>query len=217
MKIKNILRNESLVRAALVVTLLIALVAAPMAIVQTVKLSNISEENKTLLQENASMKQHNTQLESDIQEMGTQLESLEAELSETIRISESRENANNHLRERVEELTEENKELWQEHLFFSNSAVILPNDGTWVFHKYGCSRLDSYSSYWIYNSEAAFSKGYDPCVYCMTSGYYIGNMSSGVYHRPTCGTLPAMWNRTYFSTKEEAETSGYKSCGNCSP
>ena len=217
MRIKNILRNKSLVSTAFVITLLIVLVTAPMAIAQTVKLSNISEENKTLLQENSSLKQRKTQLESDMQEMGTQLENLEAELAETIRISESRENANNHLRERVEDLTEQNKELWQEHLFFSNSAVILPNDGTWVFHKYGCSRLDSYSSYWIYNSEAAFLKGYDPCVYCLTSGYYVGNMSSGVYHRPTCHTLPAMWNRTYFSTKEEAQASGYKACGNCPP
>lgn len=46
---------------------------------------------------------------------------------------------------------------------------------------------------------------------------YIGNKKSKVYHTDLCPNLPGKNNRITFHSKEEAENSGYKKCGNCNP
>lgn len=46
---------------------------------------------------------------------------------------------------------------------------------------------------------------------------YIGNLNSHKFHLPTCHTLPADKNRTYFNSREEAIGAGYSPCGNCNP
>lgn len=46
---------------------------------------------------------------------------------------------------------------------------------------------------------------------------YIGNKKSKVYHTDLCPNLPGENNRITFNSKEEAENSGYKKCGNCNP
>lgn len=46
---------------------------------------------------------------------------------------------------------------------------------------------------------------------------YIGNVSSGVYHRPDCRSLPAEHNRINFYSLEEALNAGYRPCGFCKP
>lgn len=48
-------------------------------------------------------------------------------------------------------------------------------------------------------------------------GSYIGNKNSKIFHRPTCGTLPAEKNRIYFSSREEAINSGQRACKKCNP
>ena len=50
-----------------------------------------------------------------------------------------------------------------------------------------------------------------------TSEQYIGNIRSKVYHIPTCANLPKESNRVLFDTSDEAESSGYRPCGNCLP
>lgn len=49
--------------------------------------------------------------------------------------------------------------------FFDNAAVIVCNDGTNKYHKYGCEDLNL-SYFWIYNTEAAIDKGYIMCKKC---------------------------------------------------
>lgn len=46
---------------------------------------------------------------------------------------------------------------------------------------------------------------------------YIGNLNSHKFHLPTCHTLPADKNRTYFDSRDEAIDAGYSPCGNCHP
>ncbi len=46
---------------------------------------------------------------------------------------------------------------------------------------------------------------------------YIGNKKSKVFHTDLCPNLPGESNKITFSSKEEAENSGYKKCGNCNP
>lgn len=47
--------------------------------------------------------------------------------------------------------------------------------------------------------------------------YYIGNLNSQVFHRPTCSGLPAEQNQTKFDTREDALDAGYTPCGRCKP
>lgn len=50
-----------------------------------------------------------------------------------------------------------------------------------------------------------------------TEDYYIGNLNSQVFHRPTCSGLPAEQNQTKFDTRAEAVEGGYTPCGRCKP
>lgn len=46
---------------------------------------------------------------------------------------------------------------------------------------------------------------------------YIGNKRSMVFHSDICPALPKEQNRIIFNSKQDAERSGYKPCGNCNP
>ena len=49
--------------------------------------------------------------------------------------------------------------------FMDDYIVIVPDDGTNLYHSYGCSKLDT-SSFWAFNTEAAKGEGYKPCSKC---------------------------------------------------
>lgn len=49
-------------------------------------------------------------------------------------------------------------------------------------------------------------------------GYIIANKNSGVFHRPTCKSLPQEKNRIIFNTREEAIAAGFTDpCDSCNP
>jgi hypothetical protein len=50
--------------------------------------------------------------------------------------------------------------------FYDKHVVIVPNNGTDTYHKWGCSKLDTSVGGWIYNTEAAVGNGYRACPYC---------------------------------------------------
>jgi competence protein ComEC len=47
--------------------------------------------------------------------------------------------------------------------------------------------------------------------------YYIGNVNSLRFHRPSCSSLPAEHNRIIHETREDAISEGYQPCGTCRP
>ncbi len=49
--------------------------------------------------------------------------------------------------------------------FMDDHIVIVADDGTNIYHSYGCSKLDT-SSFWAFNTEAAKGDGYKPCSKC---------------------------------------------------
>jgi RNA polymerase subunit RPABC4/transcription elongation factor Spt4 len=49
--------------------------------------------------------------------------------------------------------------------FMDDYVVIVPDNGTNTYHKYGCEYLDM-SSFWIYNVDAAIGMDYEACPYC---------------------------------------------------
>ena len=68
-------------------------------------------------------------------------------------------------KERINELEERINELKKKAYFLDNHIAIVPDDGTRIYHNYGCEKLDL-SYFWAYNNEAAIDNGYRPCPYC---------------------------------------------------
>jgi len=50
-----------------------------------------------------------------------------------------------------------------------------------------------------------------------TESYYIGNMNTKVFHRPSCSYLPSAENQIRFNTRQDAINAGYKPCEHCKP
>ena len=51
-----------------------------------------------------------------------------------------------------------------------------------------------------------------PTPAAATTGNFIGNRNSQIFHTLTCGTLPAPQNRIYFQTRQEALDAGHRAC-----
>lgn len=52
-----------------------------------------------------------------------------------------------------------------------------------------------------------------------TSSSYVGNSETGKFHAPGCGDVNKMdpGNKIFFSSRDEAISSGYSPCGHCHP
>lgn len=67
-------------------------------------------------------------------------------------------------------------------------------------------------------SFSVSSRGGSPAATATaSSGRYIANVKSGVFHLSTCTSLPVEHNRRYFATRQAAITAGYHPCGRCKP
>ena len=75
-------------------------------------------------------------------------------------------------RSTVETLTATNEELASSNrLFLSKSkfmdsyVVFVENDGSGLYHKYGCDDF-AQTSFWAYSRKLAEANGYTPCPHC---------------------------------------------------
>lgn len=57
-------------------------------------------------------------------------------------------------------------DLWDTSEFLRDNAAVIPNDGSNLFHRYWCDKLDLSSGYWILNREFAVGEGYEQCPDC---------------------------------------------------
>lgn len=69
------------------------------------------------------------------------------------------------LESEIYELKQESSKNSRKLNFYENHVVIVADDGTKKYHKYGCDDLDT-SSFWAYNTEAAEGRGYYACPKC---------------------------------------------------
>lgn len=91
---------------------------------------------------------------------------LKDEISNLERGMSIRESAINRLANKVSDLENTNWENLKKLCFYDDAVVVIGNDGTDVYHKYGCSKLDISNGYLILNSEAADYIGYEKCSWC---------------------------------------------------
>ena len=69
--------------------------------------------------------------------------------------------------------------LMLEDVMNSNSYVV-PNDGTMLYHRYGCPYFDYSIEFYIFNRNYAESHGYLPCSKCV--GHDTAVFSNIMYH-----------------------------------
>ncbi len=50
-----------------------------------------------------------------------------------------------------------------------------------------------------------------------STSYYIGNINTKKFHKPTCSYLPDKSNQIIIETRSEAIADGYSPCGHCNP
>ena len=93
-------------------------------------------------------------------------------------------------------------------LLDSREVTLSPESGIQTFG------LEDYDRSHISTSSSGAS-GY----YTGTSDSYIGNLETHKFHTPCCGDVDKMdnANKISFSTRDEAVSCGYSSCGHCNP
>lgn len=69
------------------------------------------------------------------------------------------------LNQKIVGLQSENWENFPRLNFFDEYAVIVAHDGTNIYHKYGCSYLETSNGFWILHTDVA-AKDYAECPYC---------------------------------------------------
>lgn len=134
----------------LVIALALVIVAlAAQCIWQHLRLQEIDDRNRetisALKQDILDLKKEVSEKESMIKTRGTTIKSLN---------------------QKIDSLEDERWNTLRELTFYRNSAEIIPNNRTNTYHKWGCSLLDTSNGYWIYNTEAANSRGYKECAVC---------------------------------------------------
>lgn len=51
----------------------------------------------------------------------------------------------------------------------------------------------------------------------VVSSYFIGNINTKKFHKPSCSSLPSPANQVKFTTKTKAQDGGYQPCQKCKP
>lgn len=67
------------------------------------------------------------------------------------------------------------------------------------------------------NADAQTNPTQQPEEKYTGEAFYIGNLNTKKFHRPSCSGLPKEENRVIFETREDAVNAGYDECGNCRP
>lgn len=69
------------------------------------------------------------------------------------------------------------------------------------------------------SSSSGSSSGGGSSYHSGTSSSYVGNSETGKFHAPGCGDVDKMdsSNKAFFSSRDEAVSSGYDPCGHCRP
>lgn len=113
------------------------------------------------------------ELKTDVKDLEASVESAEAEAEEvkgqlaTVEGEKKKiESEKSDIQNKYDELKEKHDGCGDKLDFFDEHAVVIADDGTGIYHRYGCSYLDV-SSFWIFNTEYADYMEYTPCSHCI--------------------------------------------------
>ena len=109
----------------------------------------------------------------------------------------------------ISRLREKNIEIYRNDL---DGTIVAKSDGNSIkFNKKPNSKMVESSA------PVQKDKTEKKVVNDREEGAYIGNKNSKIFHKSSCGSLPAEKNRVYFNSVEEALGAGYRGCKKCNP
>lgn len=123
--------------------------------------SSVANKDVTI----ANQKSNISSLDTMIIDQKTEISNLKSKVSTQETTISSQKTKVSNLERELKESRSENFDQLIKLLFYEEHAVVVPDDGTWLYHTYGCEYLDN-SYFWIYNTEQASGLGYKPCKYC---------------------------------------------------
>ena len=108
------------------------------------------------------------------------------------------------------------------YLIDSRNVTLSINSGKQTFGEYSVSSSSSSSgSTTTYQSGSVQSSGggSTETYHSGTSSSYVGNSNTRKFHAPGCDSVDKMKpsNKVYFSSRDEAASSGYSPCARCNP
>lgn len=104
--------------------------------------------------------------QAEIDKLESKISSLEQQVKNKESTIKAKDSTIKRLEGEIEDLEDEKWDNWAKMFFFDSYAEIVGDDGTKVYHKYGCTKLDTSDGFWIFNTEAAKGRGYTKCSSC---------------------------------------------------
>lgn len=137
-----------------------------------------------LSEENAELTEQLAQAQNDISTKEEQIETLRAnvntaessanqaqfdmnlELDKLQKELDEQQKQQTELQEKYDALLLSSAADMQAAKFMQDYVVFVENDGSGLFHRYGCDRF-ACRTFWAYSRRLAENSGYSPCPYCM--------------------------------------------------
>ena len=104
--------------------------------------------------------------QAEMDKLESKISSLEQQVKNKESTIKAKDSTIKRLEGEIEDLEDEKWDNWAKLSFYDRSVVIIPDDGSKTYHKYGCSKLDTSNGYWILNEEATDYYGYKKCTKC---------------------------------------------------
>ena len=137
----------------------------------------ISQEAETLSQE---LEQTKAEIKAKDEQIATLQKNVNTAESEATQNEFNKNEELKQLQSELEEQTKNNSELQEKYgqllissasdqqaaEFMKSHVVFVENDGTGLFHRYGCDRFAG-KTFWAYSRRLAESAGYSPCPHCI--------------------------------------------------
>ncbi|MBQ7836443.1 MAG: copper transporter [Clostridia bacterium] len=149
--------------------IIMGVVVVALAVALGIQIGAMGSKNDKI----SSYKSQVSGLEAEIDELEAAIDSAEAQIEEGKGEYEALESEKLEVESEKEDVQGEYDRFKMQHsdcgdalAFFNQHAVVLPDDDTGIYHKYGCPYLDT-SYFWIFNSEYAKSEGYTSCSHCI--------------------------------------------------
>ena len=139
--------------------IIIALTA--FCVFQYLQIDHLKSEKGKLDNEIVGLKSNNEDLTKQNNDLQTQNKSLQTE-------NKNLKTKNKNLQSEIDSLEERYDDYWSKSLkllFYEKHVVVVADDGTNKYHKYGCEDFDG--DFWAVNVEAAKGKGYKACKKCI--------------------------------------------------
>lgn len=130
----------------------------------------LEKSNAQIMSQEAQLQEKDTiitEKDETIKEQKSEIQNLQDEANDQQANISELESEIQFIESSMEDLYYEGSAYMEKAFFMDDHVVIVPDDGSEVYHKYGCPNCDiSMNSFWIYNTQAAISWGYTPCPYC---------------------------------------------------